>query len=1235
MVKDWLLLALAMVVLAGTARAQLAWSSAPSPTQETLNAVAFGAGQFVAVGEKGVILSSPDGRLWSPRISGSSVRLRGVTFGSGLFVAVGDEAMVLMSHDGQDWWSASATPSSGSPARFATVGAIEMRFLAVGDVGAFASSDFPPVTWSLSFDRIPPSAWRGMAEGLGQVVIVGSEGVRSSRANLEGFSLRSPVEVKELEAVAFGRGRFVAVGLAGATATSKDSVTWTSTNAGSPAHLRGVAVFNGLFVAVGDTGLVLTSPDGATWSPRPSVSTADLRSVAASSLTAVAVGAQGTLLVSSRADLPPSLVKPPEPVSEEIGGATYLSVDATGTEPLTYRWSFEGTPLAAASEPLLRFNELTASHTGNYTVTVTNAHGAVTSPPVRLTVLPAAGPAVVDPTFNPRAAVTRAPTAVLAFPGDRLLVAGGRPGQLVRLNGDGTIDPTFTPVTVSASVAEFATAEIDTLAVQPDGRILAGGRFSQVNGTEHRRLVRLLENGAVDPTFTSPAEIAGGPGVRDVAVGPQGALFVANGTSRIWRLLSSGAIDPTFSSREVPEAAGEPKLLFHTLAPAPDGKVLAGGSHTGASTHAGPVRFMTDGRVDLQLPLPAFDRTGGTLSPYETDALRVLADGRIMVASTRVHWDSRNPVPTFVQSCLRFLSTGAQDSSYQATFPTESADRLYWSRAWFYPDGRTLLACRFNSLHPTELLHDAIIRLAADGSHDPAIGGTAHQNVRTSARIRFQPIRHLLAVSSGRLVISGDLALYNDPSLPYLARLNEVAADGVRAPEEVLLTATPAEAAIGETVTYQVSARASGPLVYQWGGLFPRSDVRRPQFTAVYPSVPTLTVVNSRGSATPVAAVRLAPPLAAPQIVSQTSAVSTQSGREAVLEVKAATSLFVRTSYEWRRNGEFVAYTYGPLTLGAISAAQAGTYTVTVRDSFGNATVGQPIVVTVDGVSRFVNLSARAWVGPGGAAGPGEQGIFAGFVIPGPEKRRILLRGIGPALGSFGVGSPLRHASLSVYSPQGTPLHSNDGWDRVPPTAPAVVATAADFAAVGAFSLAPGSGDAALVLELEPGAYTASLTGQFDPVTQRSEVGVGLIEVYEYDLRADRLVNLSARVTVGISGEVAIPGLAVRGAVPKRLLVRAVGPGLAAFGVSSPLADPRLELRDETGRIIGENDDWSSQPGAAEVRQAAAAVGAFALTEGSKDAARLLTVTPGNYTVVVTGAPATTGIALVEAYEVP
>ena len=111
-----------------------------------------------------------------------------------------------------------------------------------------------------------------------------------------------------------------------------------------------MTVFNGLFVAVGDLGSVLTSPDGAVWSPRPSVSTANLRSVAASPLAAVAVGAEGTLLVSSRADLPPSLVKPPESVSEEIGGTTYLSVDATGTEPLTYRWALEGTPLDAAEK---------------------------------------------------------------------------------------------------------------------------------------------------------------------------------------------------------------------------------------------------------------------------------------------------------------------------------------------------------------------------------------------------------------------------------------------------------------------------------------------------------------------------------------------------------------------------------------------------------------------------------------------------------------------------------------------------------------------------------------------------------------------------------------------------------------------------------------------------------------------------------------------------------------------
>jgi hypothetical protein len=142
-----------------------------------------------------VILSSPDGRLWSSRTSGSSARLRGVTFGSGLFVAVGDEATVLLSHDGQEWWSASAIPSSGVPR--ASPLAIEMRFLAVGDAG-IRQFRFSPVLWSLSFTafpRRPGGVWPRTQSS----VIVGTGRAAAARI-LRSFP-RVHRQVKDLEAV--------------------------------------------------------------------------------------------------------------------------------------------------------------------------------------------------------------------------------------------------------------------------------------------------------------------------------------------------------------------------------------------------------------------------------------------------------------------------------------------------------------------------------------------------------------------------------------------------------------------------------------------------------------------------------------------------------------------------------------------------------------------------------------------------------------------------------------------------------------------------------------------------------------------------------------------------------------------------------------------------------------------------------------------------------------------------
>jgi hypothetical protein len=114
----------------------------------------------------------------------------------------------------------------------------------------------------------------------------------------------------------------------------------------------------------------------------------------------------------------------------------------------------------------------------------------------------------------------------------------------------------------------------------------------------------------------------------------------------------------------------------------------------------------------------------------------------------------------------------------------------------------------------------------------------------------------------------------------------------------------------------------------------------------------------------------------------------------------------------------------------------------------------------------------------------------------------------------------------------------------------------------------------------------------------------------------------------------------ISGTVPKRVLIRGVGPTLGGFGVAGTLADPQLKLVDQPGAIIATNDDWgtpttAAAADAAQIAATASAVGAFAFAPNSKDSALLLNLAPGPYTVQLSGAGTTTGAALVEVYEVP
>ncbi|MGH7943989.1 MAG: S8 family serine peptidase [Opitutaceae bacterium] len=325
-------------------------------------------------------------------------------------------------------------------------------------------------------------------------------------------------------------------------------------------------------------------------------------------------------------------------------------------------------------------------------------------------------------------------------------------------------------------------------------------------------------------------------------------------------------------------------------------------------------------------------------------------------------------------------------------------------------------------------------------------------------------------------------------------------------------------------------------------------------------------------------------------------------------------------TYQWLKDGAPIAgATLATYTVAEVAASMAGNYSVAVTDA-ERSIVTPPALITVEPMirGRLTNLSVRT------SAGTADQTLTVGFVLSGAPDKAVLIRAIGPTLGDFGVTGALADPRLQLFSGQSA-LTTNDNWAN--PTGEDGNSAISDaFASSGAFALRPDSLDAALVRVMNGGSYTAQ-------VTAASGTGIALAEIYDTAPAAGaRLVNVSARAHVGTGNSILIAGFNVSGNVPRRVLVRGVGPSLGAFGVGGVLVNPRLDLHRGDVLVQG-NDDWG---GGAALANAFAEAGAFALSSGTtRDAALLVTLAPGSYTAQVNGVGNTTGVALIEVYELP
>jgi len=267
--------------------------------------------------------------------------------------------------------------------------------------------------------------------------------------------------------------------------------------------------------------------------------------------------------------------------------------------------------------------------------------------------------------------------------------------------------------------------------------------------------------------------------------------------------------------------------------------------------------------------------------------------------------------------------------------------------------------------------------------------------------------------------------------------------------------------------------------------------------------------------------------------------------------------------------------------------------------------------------SQLLNISTRAQVLTN------DEVLIAGFIITGTAPKPVIIRGLGPSLSGAEVNGVLSDPTLELH--QGTTtLATNDNWKTNSDGG-------SQQAEVEATTIPPTNDlESAIVMTLSPGEYTAILAGK------DGGTGTGLVEVYDLDPGASsQLANISTRGLVGMDNDAMIGGLIVGGGTGGSLVVvRAIGPSLSSAGVQGALADPTLELHDANGATLATNDNWKINDLTQQSQEAEVQAALLAPTD-DLESAIVTTLAPGPYTAVVRGKNETTGVALVEAYNLP
>jgi hypothetical protein len=296
-------------------------------------------------------------------------------------------------------------------------------------------------------------------------------------------------------------------------------------------------------------------------------------------------------------------------------------------------------------------------------------------------------------------------------------------------------------------------------------------------------------------------------------------------------------------------------------------------------------------------------------------------------------------------------------------------------------------------------------------------------------------------------------------------------------------------------------------------------------------------------------------------------------------------------------NGSLGGQTSATVSLTTAAATPSPTPTATPTPSASATASASP----TPHPAQFGNISSRVSVGTGNNV------LIAGFIITGTQPKKVIIRAIGPSLSVPGV---LADPVLELHDVGGQLLASNDNWGA-----------SANKQEIVDSTVAPSNDkESAIVATLAPAAYTAVVSGV------NGGTGLAVVEVYDLDTTTDsKLANISTRAPVQTGNNVLIAGFIVLGQQSQNVIVRALGPSLPFAGT---LADPMLELHDGNGALLDSNDNWRSS-------QQTQIMATTIPPANDAESAIVATLPPGNFTAVVRGSNGTTGVGLIEVYQLP